>query len=66
MQFVLPKLAPPTAAAESLEITVEEDGSQTVKLEKMVDIFRETSASADLLPALQTCETFLQQKDYQK
>ena len=62
VQFVLPKLAPPTAAAESLNITVEEDGIQTVKLEKMVDI-GETSASADLLPALQTCEReFLHRK----
>ena len=51
-------MAPPTAAAESgLNITVEEDSSQAVSLEKMIDI-GESQAAADHLPALQTCETF--------
>ena len=59
VQFVLPRLAPPTAAMDAnwVGIIAEEDGSQSVRLHKMVEI-EETSASADLMPALQSSEYF--------
>ena len=55
VQFVVPKLKPPTASVLStLNITVEEDGSRPVDLEKMIDISESTSTQ-EILPDLQNC-----------
>ena len=56
VQFVVPKLKPPTASVLStLNITVEEDGSRPVDLEKMIDI-SESSSTQEILPDLQNCK----------
>ena len=56
VQFVVPKLKPPTASVLStLNITVEEDGSRPVDLEKMIDISESTSTQ-EILPDLQNCK----------
>ena len=56
VQFVVPKLKPPTASVLStLNITVEEDGSQPVDLEKMIDI-SESPSTQEILPDLQNCK----------
>ena len=56
VQLVVPNLSPPTASVVSpLNITVEEDGSQRIELEKMIDI-GETDITEETLTDLQNCE----------
>ena len=56
VQFIVPQLNPPTASVlTNLNITVEEDSSQPVDLEEMIEI-GESATTQENLPDLQICE----------